>query len=334
VDFRDYQGEYGPAAPNPPTVITSQDAGPDLFNFVGAAEFINGAVQLSGNGPPIILETDSWTKLFQVCFTIENLEANLDTFCPSIVWDLEQDPENGGFLSGDDGVVITVVDPDPNNESLPADENVVQFNWEYIGDGPPPFGQPVDLTCSNANCALPVASLTLHGTVEGRAHRIQWETLQDNEGVGFNVQRSINALDWKTLDFVPRSIGANPLEHYTYIDVSPKEGYNYYRLEQLNPDGTIHFSQIIQLTQGKAGIEPELLLYPNPVYGGELTLYYNGDLESGSIVQVYDPVGKMVIQAELPDTSVNLDVSALKSGVYFVVLKTTAHREVAKVIIQ
>jgi len=49
---------------------------------------------------------------------------------------------------------------------------------------------------------------------------------------------------------------------------------------------------------------------------------------------VYDPVGKMVSHAEFLDATLKLDVRVLKPGVYFVVLKTTEKREVAKVIVQ
>jgi hypothetical protein len=314
-------------------VITSQDAGPDLFNFGGAADFVNGAVQLSGNGPPIILQTDSWTKLFQVCFTIENLEANLDTFCPSIVWDLEQDPSNGGFLSGDDGVVITIVDPDPNNESLPADENVVQFNWEYIGDGPPPFGQPVDLTCSNANCALPVAVLTLHGAVEGDAHRMEWENLRENEILGYYVQRSGNATDWATLDFVPIATDQHP-EHYTYIYRYPQEGYNYYRLEELSAEGTFRFSQIIQLFKPKDSSGNGLTLFPNPANGAPLTIYYTIAPDTDCLVKVFDPMGRMVMVRNYGDADIELDISALQTGIYFVQLESANHRGVAKLMVR
>lgn len=156
IGFSDFQGGYGPFSPDPPTVFTNGPAGPALFNFVGPAEFVNGAMQLvDPDADPILLSTTEWTKLFQICFIVEdNPGANPQVFCPSVVWDLEADPTNGGFLVGDDGVVITVVDPDPNVESSPADENVVQFNWAYdpMGGGPP-YGMPVEEVCISIDCS-------------------------------------------------------------------------------------------------------------------------------------------------------------------------------------
>ncbi len=152
--FSDFQGGYGPVSPDPPIVITSGPAGPGLFNFVGPADFVNGAIQLvNPMAPAIFLDTLNWTKLFTICFDIDDPNPNIQSFCPSLVWDLEQDPANGGFLIGDDGVVITLVDPTLMMESIPADENVVQFNWVYSGQGTPPFGMPVQDICISLDCS-------------------------------------------------------------------------------------------------------------------------------------------------------------------------------------
>ncbi|MEP6792866.1 MAG: hypothetical protein ABJB16_00955, partial [Saprospiraceae bacterium] len=136
IGFSDFQGGYGPVAPDPPIILTSAFAGTTLFNFNGPADFVNGAVQLVDPGIVTYLDTATWTKLFQICFHIDDPNPNLQSFCPSLVWDLEQFPSNGefrqGYLLGDDGVVITLVDAMNNNESIETTEDVVQFNWMYI----------------------------------------------------------------------------------------------------------------------------------------------------------------------------------------------------------
>ncbi|MBK9335063.1 MAG: DUF11 domain-containing protein [Lewinellaceae bacterium] len=154
VDFRNFQGGYAAFAPNPPLINTGgPTSGPVLFNFAGPAEFVNGAMQLvNANAPPIYISTNGWTKLFTVCFNVDDPNANLDNFCPSVVWDLEQNPANGGFLPGDDGVVITLVNPDPNQNSTPAIEQVAHYNWQYVGPGTPPYGVPNSTSCIAIRC--------------------------------------------------------------------------------------------------------------------------------------------------------------------------------------
>ena len=80
-----------------------------LFGFAGPADFVNGAIQLTNpDTTPILLDTAAWTMLFSICFDVDALVPDT-SFCPSLVWDLEVDPADGGFLPADDGVVITVM---------------------------------------------------------------------------------------------------------------------------------------------------------------------------------------------------------------------------------
>ncbi len=152
----DYQGGYGPVAPNPPVVtMTLPGTGTTFFGFPapGVADFVNGAIQkINTMAPPIIISTTGWTKLFQVCFNVDGPVTDSTNFCPPIVWDLEVNPANGGYLAGDNGVVITVVAPPPA-QSNPANENVVQYNWMYVGNGStPPYGQPNPTECISLEC--------------------------------------------------------------------------------------------------------------------------------------------------------------------------------------
>jgi len=148
--FAQFQGGYSAVAPDPPAVMMGLG---ELLNFPGdSADFVNGAVQLTDpNIPPIILDTLVWTKIFAICFTVE--DPDQDLLCPPIVWDLKENPADGGFLAGDDGVVLTIVDASNVMESLPSIENVVQWNWVYNMTDPNHFGMPVSMTCTSLDCS-------------------------------------------------------------------------------------------------------------------------------------------------------------------------------------
>ncbi|MEP6793698.1 MAG: hypothetical protein ABJB16_05180, partial [Saprospiraceae bacterium] len=158
----DYQGGYEPISPIPPMIITGMGG---FLNFSGNADWVNAAMQLKNTMlPAIILDTLNWTKLFQVCFKIDGPVPNFQSFCPPVVWDLQVDPANGGYLGGDDGVVITVVDPTLMTESIPSDENVNQFNWIYTV-GTPYFGTPQPTNCISLDCS-PMLMCAVDTTVE------------------------------------------------------------------------------------------------------------------------------------------------------------------------
>ena len=319
VDFRDFQGGYGPVAPDPPIISTSTPAGPAMFNFTGAAEFVNGAIQLVNSGPPpIILDTASWSKLFQICFLIDDPFANLDTFCPSVVWDLEQDPANGGFLAGDDGIVITIVDPDPNNESLSADENAVQFNWEYIGSGLPPFGQPVDSVCSNVNCALPLTLLSFKGAAHNEGDFLEWQTNNEINVLGFQVQRRTGQDTWNSIAYLDGTGTSQQITHYSFLDVFPDRGHNYYRLKQMDVDGKFRYSKIVGIYTTNLSTQKQIRVSPNPAGDGKIYISFHQFPVPGNILRILNTSCQIIKEQELGQSGMELDVSDLTPGIYLV----------------
>jgi hypothetical protein len=334
IDFRDFQGGYGPVEPDPPIIFTSAPAGPALFNFPGPAEFINGAIQLVSTGPPpIYLGTDNYTKLFQICFEVDGPIPNLDTFCPAVVWDLEQDPANGGFLSGDDGVVITIVDPDPNNESYAANENVEQFNWEYIGNGSPPFGQPQEMVCSNINCALPVSLLFFKGKREGHENLLEWQASNEINLLGFKVQTSHDRASWSDIGFLEPSLENSFINTYHFTDQNPIQGNNYYRLDQMDLDGKHFYSSIINVPVSNSIQQLGLTIQPNPVSDGQLSIQLSEIPKSGMLFRLMASTGDLVRETFLDSPVTVLDVSGLPSGVYVAIVTSDSQQLVKKLII-
>ncbi|MBE0639428.1 MAG: T9SS type A sorting domain-containing protein [Bacteroidales bacterium] len=159
INMTNFVNGYGPFNPNPPNVTSGNAvSGALMFSFNGAATYVNGAMQLiNSSAPPVYISTTGWTRLYSICFEIKEPVATFeDGFCPSLLWDLEEDPMNGGFLPGSDGVVISVVAPPPAY-SASVNENVVQFNWDYDAESGTPFGAPISTNCV-APCIILVAN--------------------------------------------------------------------------------------------------------------------------------------------------------------------------------
>jgi len=153
IGMGDFAQGYAPYDPNPPIITNYGPASGAAFGFPvnHAAEFVNGAVQIT---PPssIYLSSTVWTKLFSICFSIDDPEAfDSPSFCPSVVWDLKENQPNVGFITGSNGVVMSVVIP-PNQQGA-TNENVVQFNWDYDNEPNIPYGYPEETICIPTICA-------------------------------------------------------------------------------------------------------------------------------------------------------------------------------------
>lgn len=142
---------------DPPPVAGT---GAELFGLPGQLVFYNGQLELTG-APSIELPVGDWLKICRICFYVNPAIPKDQPFCPSVIWDLRENPSEsgGGFQDGDDGVVITLTDPSGINDSSPTNEHVVQFNWQY---GTPYYGFPVALVCISINCwEVPLSNWSL-----------------------------------------------------------------------------------------------------------------------------------------------------------------------------
>ena len=169
ISFGEFHAGYETLG-SPDITTGTPVSGMALFGFSGPHEYINASIHKNSETPITYISTAEWTKLFNVSFHIDDPEAvNTDNFCPSVIWDMEEDPANGGIPPGSSGVVITLVTTYPN--STTSTENVLQFNWQYDGIPGIPHGYPVNSDCINTICAwapgtyLPVFGYSTPGQV-------------------------------------------------------------------------------------------------------------------------------------------------------------------------
>lgn len=179
--------------------------------------------------------------------------------------------------------------------------------------------------------SLPIQLSNFTGTIVNRGEvRLEWTTLTETNNYGFEVQRSANGGDgYLTLPngFVPGH-GTSLVPHsYSYSDATAGSGARYYRLKQIDLDGTSHYSDRIRLdiiasVKEPAPLEFALLQnYPNP-FNPFTAINYQLPIAGFVTIKVYDPLGREIAvlvneQKSAGYHSVKFDGSHLSSGVYF-----------------
>lgn len=146
-----------------PQIMTGIAGSGNPYGLAGPLEWVNGTLQLESYDTTIYLSTTQWTKLFNICFHVDDPNSiNIQSFCPSLIWDLQENPALGGYLPGDNGVVITVTDPTFTTDSSPTTEHVLQFNWQY-GSQQGGYGFIVKAVCIPTTCGyvIPLSNWSL-----------------------------------------------------------------------------------------------------------------------------------------------------------------------------
>jgi Secretion system C-terminal sorting domain/Bacterial Ig domain len=161
--------------------------------------------------------------------------------------------------------------------------------------------------------------------------RLEWTTLSETNNYGFEVEKSPTASGPFTTiqnSFV-QGHGTTVVPHdYSFTDESATPGGWYYRLKQIDLDGTITFSEPVYvdvLTSAADQLIPkEVLLaqnYPNP-FNPSTNIKFDLPKSSEVRLNVLDMLGREVSvlvsgEIEAGYHEVRFDASGLSSGVYF-----------------
>ena len=178
-----------------------------------------------------------------------------------------------------------------------------------------------------ASTVLPIELTSFTATCDGRSALVEWATATERNNDYFSLERSDDAINFTE---IARVAGAgNSIEpiDYSYTDYGIHGGDNYYRLVQVDYDGTRTASDIVVANCIESEVsEPEIMAYPNP-FSSELTVVLDNFGNRAATIEVYDMLGKLIYteKASAPQNSYEtiLNLSNLPSGAYTVRVSTT-----------
>ncbi|GAB3871041.1 hypothetical protein GCM10028824_20380 [Hymenobacter segetis] len=185
---------------------------------------------------------------------------------------------------------------------------------------------------------LPVELVQFTATLKGAAVHLDWATASEKNSAYFAVERSADGQRFNEIGRVVAQ-GSTTLHHdYALVDAAPLTGLSYYRLRQVDNDGTLAYSPVATVRYAPENAAPVLQAYPNPATHAGFQLAITGLTGStGSTVQVFDNVGRLVLtQAVAPNTMQTAIQPArpLATGMYFVTWTTEGAKLTTKVVVE
>ena len=108
---------------------------------------------------------------------------------------------------------------------------------------------------------------------------------------------------------------------YSYEQVTPAAGANYYRLRLVAPDGSATYSQIVTINVGSGATGAGLNIYPNPASGTVVVaLPQPGGSTAGTaaMIEVYNSAGGLMRRLSTTSTVNTLSVAGWAAGMYTV----------------
>ncbi|MFZ9942509.1 MAG: T9SS type A sorting domain-containing protein, partial [Bacteroidia bacterium] len=168
---------------------------------------------------------------------------------------------------------------------------------------------------------------------------LDWSTATETNNAGFHLQRSENGLDFFNIQWIPGNGTTNALSQYAYLDHAvEKEVTYYYRLHQIDFDGSSHFSDVVSAKIQSVGIQ--VSAWPNPFDGStNIVLSLHDDSEVDAFI--VNSLGQQVVQLHqgiLEKGSHHWDFDLVKnncrSGIYTLIVQSGDRSERFRLVAQ
>jgi hypothetical protein len=176
------------------------------------------------------------------------------------------------------------------------------------------------------NCVAPVELTDFKVVKQGSGALLTWGTAYEKNSSYFIIEKSSDGISFTPIGKV-NAVGS--AGNYSFTDPSIAAGMTYYKLAEYDLDGTVHYSEIKAVS--KDGVT-NVLIIPNPNNGiFVITLDNTGDIKSR--VSILNSLGQVVfVGAESTANLMNVDISQLATGIYYLQVSTDAETIVKKVV--
>lgn len=170
----------------------------------------------------------------------------------------------------------------------------------------------------NSNCsglsALPIGIAYFSGKLNGNKINLNWETFSEINFKHFEVERSVNGTNYTTIAIV-KAKGVGSYDLTDNIE-SLKGRRLYYRLKQVDNDGSFTYSEVFTL---HVPLNIAFAVYPNPAKDF-IKLQLNNNSIDKINLQITDIAGKVFINQEYSVSNglVAITTSNLQSGNYLI----------------
>ena len=194
------------------------------------------------------------------------------------------------------------------------------------------------LHTSLTNTPLPISLVSFSGHNNGGNNLLEWTTSSEQNSSYFELQRSIDGINFVKATNVPAAGNSSTPKNYNYADNISGINANvfYYRLMQVDISGQVKYSTIVKIKLTIKGFNVEAS--PNP-FADQLRVQIDATQKENAVITLNSLDGKKILQQ---NTTLNKGSNAvllnsldnLASGVYLLTVVTDTQKTTVKVIKQ
>lgn len=171
------------------------------------------------------------------------------------------------------------------------------------------------------DAVVPVELISFGANVFNGSVKLQWSTATETNNSGFKVERSKDNNTFSEIGFVPGFGTTTEPKSYSFTDQSVNSGKYYYRLRQIDYDGTFEYSNVVQVEIKTPATFRLAQNYPNP-FNPSTKISFSLAAESEVKLKIFNIVGEEIallinnnLEAGLHSVDF-VETAELSSGIY------------------
>ena len=260
-------------------------------------------------------------KVFQLTFKASRRRSGGTPANPGITIDVIGDVTSTSYLSNNKIYTNTtfVFTDEVLSFTVPSNSTdnilVVQFTGY---NNSTTLGVIVDDVTLTVASSLPVQLISFAGELSNGQSTLTWKTASELNNKYFIVERSANGTRFDSIGQVKASAINNSTKSYTFTDMKINAGTNFYRLRQVDIDGSFSYSKVVTVKnqQANSGVK----VFPT-VTNSNINFQVSSP-EAGAIrVTVNDVTGKVRIgtnkSVSAGANQQSIEVNSLREGIYY-----------------
>lgn len=166
---------------------------------------------------------------------------------------------------------------------------------------------------------LPVELLYFRGKAEGSNARLDWVSVSEENNDFYEVQFSRDGVTFESIGKVAGAGTTNTALQYNFIHREAKSGDNYYRLKQVDFDGSFEYTPIVNVP-----LRTQDLFIVSPTLTTSLVNIVFDDFYKKAItLEVFDSFGRSRLQKQMDagNYEMQIDLANFPAGVYFLKIR-------------
>ncbi len=199
-----------------------------------------------------------------------------------------------------------------NNSNINIDEIEfhLQGNFNYVA---------IDNFTWTPLAVLPLSLVSYTASLQpdGKV-KLNWQTASENNVSQFIISKSNDGRNFEKQVALAASGSSSVTANYGFVDNSPFQGIYYYRLEQVDLNGSVKNLGIKTVVIANRFSGPTV--FPNPSRGESITLRSIISPNTPNTYLISDLAGRIVRKGNVTSQEQTLDVSGLSAGKYSIVL--------------